>query len=312
MTHISTPESLAHRIAGRMDTLRSAASEISPVLDSAGVRHVIPRTVLPAGLPPRLLGLGRRQRFDVAFIDQPLLWSASLKHVARVIVYRPTDQYPSGLKALLQAQILREADAVVATSTPVLSSLGRVRVPALVLENGVDVDHFRDRNLTRSKQAVYVGAIDKRFDHGLVYALADSKPDWQFLVAGGYFSPEGRQNIENAPSIPYRELPEVLGRARIGLLPLSSDTLNEGRSPMKLYEYLASGLRVVSRQTPAIKPNEECGLFTYRNATEAVQSFDRATIAEDANFAGSLIAQDYSWRDRSTRLVDFVRDLGVR
>ena len=39
--------------------------------------------------------------------------------------------------------------------------------------------------------------------------------------------------------VDYADLPKILARYRVGLLPLSDEPTNSGRSPMKLYEYLA-------------------------------------------------------------------------
>ena len=112
VVHLSTPISLAHRVTGRVSRTRASTTPADSV-GHDGVRHLVPRTILPAGVGPFRVGrfLRRRgmPRFDVVLIDQPLLWSRSLLDVAGTLVYRPTDEYPEGLKARLQREILRHA-----------------------------------------------------------------------------------------------------------------------------------------------------------------------------------------------------------
>lgn len=311
VTHLSTPESLAHLVAGRSDRERAVVASRSPIRDSDGVTHVVPKTLLPAGMPPRLLGLSRRGRFDVIMIDQPLLWSPRLRQMTRCLVYRPTDEYPGGVKAVIQREILRHCDAVVATSQRVLDQLGTIDRPSLVLPNGVEYERFAaDQGVVRGKRAVYVGAIDGRFDPSAIDLLARYRPDWEFVIAGGRLRDESLPNVSCLGPVPYEQVPALLQGAQIGLLPLSYDPLNEGRSPMKLYEYLAAGLRVVARRTPSIAADMVAGIYAYSTHEDLLAVFDRATAEGSSNTMGQSAALAVSWQSRARMLRDFLVELG--
>ena len=62
----------------------------------------------------------------------------------------------------------------------------------------------------------------------------------------------GHPNLVALGSVDYSKLPQILSQCAVGLLPMSDDASNAGRSPMKFFEYLAAGLPVVSTPLPAL------------------------------------------------------------
>lgn len=317
VVHLSTPISLAHRLTGRVDRRHLADVPRRPQRDEHGVLQIVPRTTLPA--PVGALRLGRMlehagvsSTFDAVLIDQPLLWHDSVRRLSDTVIYRPTDLYPAGLKHSLQHRIVDAADAVLATSDEVLRGLGALRVPSLVLGNGADVDRFAPNapdESPRPARAVYVGALDDRFDWDRVAAWARTHPDIRFLIAGpGAHPPRPLPpNVDLLGPVPYGEVPALLHTARVGLLPLSRNPLNEGRSPMKLYEYLAAGLAVVARETPGIRGRSDVGIQVYADDSEADAALRRALEHPSPNHAGRRAAIDSSWESKTDALWSFIR-----
>ncbi|MCC9055269.1 glycosyltransferase [Microbacterium sp. F2E] len=320
VVHLSTPISLAHRLTGRVSRTESAALPKGPYRDADGVAHLVPRTTLPRPYGPfrvaRELGRwGLATTFDAVLIDQPLLWDASVRPLAPRLVYRPTDLYPDGVKAGLQQRIIAASDGIIATSAEVLRALGEVSAPALMLPNGVDAARFGDSGFAaRPDRAVYVGALDGRFDWARVIAWARTHPHVTFAIAGPSASPPASlpSNVEVLGPVAYDALPTLLHGARVGLLPLSDDPLNAGRSPMKLYEYLAAGLAVVARSTPVLGADEATGVFTYTGPADADAALERTLAHSSPNVAGVARAAEESWEAKTAALVGFVEGLRGR
>lgn len=319
VVHLSTPISLAHRATGRVSRSAAALPPRGPFRDTDGVIHVVPRPALPRPyggfrVADALARHGIQLDFDVVLIDQPLLWDDSVRGLTRRLIYRPTDLYPAGVKERLQRRIVTAADGIVATSAEVLRALGSVDVPTLVLENGVDAARFAstsDATVPRPAVCVYVGALDGRFDWRQVDAWARAHPNVRFAIAGPDAAPSATPpaNVDLLGPVDYAALPALLHGARVGLLPLSDDPLNAGRSPMKLYEYLAAGLAVVSRQTPVIRPDAPAGLFTYAGPDDAGDALTRALAHPSPNSAGVQRAAAESWDAKVDALTAFLRTL---
>lgn len=321
VVHLSTPISLAHRATGRVARSDVAAVPKGLHRDADGVTHLVPRIALPRPYGPfrvarELSHHGIHSPFDAVLIDQPLLWDDSVRTLARRLVYRPTDLYPSGVKERLEQQITAAADGVIATSAEVLRGLGPLDVPSLVLGNGVDAARFApvgDATEERDAVCVYVGALDGRFDWPQLDAWARTHSDVRFAIAGPAATPPVALpgNVDLLGPVAYDALPALLHGARVGLLPLSDDPLNAGRSPMKLYEYLAAGLAVVARETPVIRPDAEAGLFTYAGTADADEALRRALAHPSPNATGEQRAAAESWEAKTDALMGFVRGLRV-
>lgn len=312
--HVSTPVSLVHRVLRRGEASRDAASRRGVIRDADGVSHLVPRTALPAGVAGLPFSRIFRQVFgtshvDLVLVDQPTLWTRGLRRLARTMVYRPTDLYESGVKARFQRDAVRASDAVVATSAAVLAALPiQAGVPSMALPNGVELDRFAEEDtVPRQDRAVYVGALDDRFDWAAVRAMSESAPAWSFDVYG-----PGRPPAEPLPAnvtlrgiLSYDDVPGVLRSARIGVLPLSDAPVNRGRSPMKLYEYLASGLAVITRETEVLVDRPELGVFGYGTSRDAGEAMAAAVSTETPNRPGMVAAADEGWAEKARRLLEF-------
>ncbi|WP_313477378.1 glycosyltransferase [Microbacterium sp.] len=217
------------------------------------------------------------------------------------------------MKARLQRSCIAAADGVVATSSEVMRGLGNVLQPSLVLGNGVETTHFAPPSGEvdpRADVCVYVGALDERFDWQQIVQWAHRHPKVPFIIAGPpTTSPVAvPSNVQLVGAVPYADLPELLRQARVGMLPLSHHPLNAGRSPMKLYEYLAAGLAVISQETPVISADEFAGLFTYCGS-DVGDVLDRALAHTSLNVGGMRRAERESWGAKICQLTSFLQAL---
>lgn len=335
--HLSSPVSVAHvlhlRDAEVRRRYRLAAHSPGTVRRTG---DFLPLTLLPMSLGPRLssepalrttvpglrrslrrLGFGR---VDALVIDQPLLAGIERYVRAGTVVYRSTDVVEEPAKVAGEAKVLARADAVVATSRTVLDGLVRARpdVPALLLANGVEFHHFNPpgrpgRSAPERRGAVYVGAVDERFDWSSLARMAAANPDLPVDVWGPADEhPPLPASVRVRGPAHYDDVPTLLARARVGLMPFRQNVLNRGRSPMKLYEYLAAGLNVVTTLDDGPPGTSAPGVWSVVDESAPGMAL-RAAHAADGNVEGQELARSMDWSDRARQLADFLERLpGVR
>lgn len=331
VAHISTPVSVMHAIIKRdPDTkarLKAALTKRGPDFD--GVTHIVP--VVPAPLakmpePVRRLALkltvGFRRRSlrrrwsnaDIAFVDQPLLEPLARALNPRQLVYRPTDAHYDPASRAAELKLIGAASAVVAMSPRVLDEVmeGVTSTPRMTyFENGVDYERFAAARAFEERSGViYLGALDRRFDWPLVIRLASAFPRTEFKIVG----PVTPQVPTNLPAnitlrggVPYEKVADLLGEAAVGILPFSDDPGNQGRSPMKYYEYLAAGLFVVATSSPTLAKREAPGVWLYSDDAHAHESLERALDHASAseNAEGRVVAAAHSWKKIAADMLSF-------
>lgn len=209
---------------------------------------------------------------DILMVDNPIHhWVLDELRPDR-LVHRVADHTPSfhGVGPVLldrEARIAQAADASICTSSelvPYVRSLGGPE-PEIV-PPAVDAAMFGSaspepvdlREIPRPR-AIYVGAIRSWFDTTLVLRLARERPQLHVVLVG----PDMRLDraLRNEPNVhvlgarPHGHVPAYLQHADVGLIPFDVDghpDLVHSVNPLKLLEYLAAGLPVVSRRWDAL------------------------------------------------------------
>jgi glycosyltransferase involved in cell wall biosynthesis len=283
---------------------------------------------------PSIAGLLRRQgirRPDLLIIDQPYFVGLERSLNARTTLYRATDLYAEMTNdatcVAAEKEILRSADGWIATSQPVFDHLHRLAPgkPGLLLENGVDTGHFSTEQPLPSEyrsmpgpRLIYAGAIDRRFDAAAARKLAIAMPEASILLIGLVEDGAGEALAQGGPlgnlhllgPRPYASLPGYFQHADAGLILLNDHPANGGRSPMKLYEYAAAGLPVVSRGTGEIARRGDSFVFLYNGSDEVIDATARA-LTKRAELGTALrdAAMSASWSAKARHIAGFAQKL---
>lgn len=319
--HVSTPVSLLHLALRRnKDQMRAARS--GPTQSDDGVIDYVPLTPFPArwwwsqrSLARVLRRLGS-PRVDICFVDQPLI--AGRMPTGTITVLRPTDVKTTRRAQRRADTVMRSwADGLAATSPTVLQSLANPRsIPAVVVENGVEIARFLEPSSRAARSGfVYVGALDSRFDFETLLELSRALPGETFDIYGpasraAQEALGGAKNITVHGAIDYAAVPALLRRARVGLLPFTRSASNTGRSPMKLYEYLASGLVVLSSEEARIdiRLSEFC--VSYDSAPgDAIRAARQALSMTGPDSSALRVVAENDWGNKAERLLDFAASL---
>jgi glycosyltransferase involved in cell wall biosynthesis len=163
---------------------------------------------------------------------------------------------------------------------------------------------------------VFTGAIvPTKLDLALVRGLATARPDWSVALVGGtglgdpggdLSALEGPPNLHLLGRRGYDRLPAVLRGADAAIIPYAINELTRSVFPMKVYEYLAAGLPVVSTPLPALEGVPDIAFA--RDAADTAAALE-AAIRDDTperRRERSARASAHSW---DARLAEIAREL---
>lgn len=278
---------------------------------------------------------GREARVEspVLWVDHPVRLEPRLREYSSMLVYDCVDRW-SGFPGPLndpewrteisrtEGALTRGADVVFCSADGLYQSQRHVAQGQVeLLRNAADFDHFTatGRPLPADIAGLprplvgYVGAIAEWVDIELIRATALARPEWTFVFVGPVFqgaisgqgSPERISTLPNVKLLgprPYEDLPAYLEGFDVATIPFEISGLTEDTNPIKLYEYLAVGLPVVSTPLPEVL--DIPGVRVARDAQEFVAQLE-ASLAErdDPQLVAARIrvAEENSWQARAQR-----------
>jgi len=190
------------------------------------------------------------------------------------------------------------------------------------IPNGVDFDLFRVEDATdqfeRDRTIVgYVGTIQERLDLKLIEFLCKEHPDKNFWFIGPIWAgirndiekiDENYKNIEFLGRKPYTEIPELLTKIDITIIPHKLDKFLESTNPMKMYDYLAAGKPIVT--TPGAGTEMFSDIISICKTKE---EFSKAIDQEiRMNTAGKIETRKnavkmHIWENRVEKMMDFLK-----
>ncbi len=160
-----------------------------------------------------------------------------------------------------ERRLFEKADLVFTGGQSLYEAKKHQHKQVFAFPSSIDAEHFKQaRNITeeRAEQKLiprprfgYYGVIDERIDIGLLAEIADSRPDWQFVMIGPVvkISDEDlphRKNIHYLGGKSYQDLPAFLASWDVAIMPFAINESTRFISPTKTPEYLAAGKPVVS------------------------------------------------------------------
>lgn len=223
-------------------------------------------------------------------LKQPIIWLYQPEHTfllghfdEQLAVYHCIDEFTVGTHGrkrqsieTLEKDLLTQADIVFANSRLTYENKRVFNPNTYRLPSGVDVDHFAQATdpLGEIHPALvdlphpvlaFVGNINEKIDIELLTTVANTRPDWSIVMIGQPhpnsvdLKPlQAMANVHWLGKQPFDRLPALLRGVDVCLLPYVQGEATLYRSPLKLYEYLATGKPIVS--TPQPEVNEFCDL----------------------------------------------------
>jgi glycosyltransferase involved in cell wall biosynthesis len=228
--------------------------------------------------------------------------------------------YTASMLAPLEQQLLERVDMVVATA----ASLTRSKHPrsgrAYHLPQGVNYDHFsvpraEPDDLARipRPRIGFAGSLSTQCDITLLERLALEFPAASLVFVGLVGLDAERLAALNRPNVhvlglrPYDLLPSYVQHFDVGIIPYVLSGWTVAVDPLKLLEYLAAGLPVVTTSIPEVEK--------YRAAVRIAEDADAFTAGVrdalgvdrvSARASGQAIARQHTWETRANTFLDLV------
>ena len=161
-------------------------------------------------------------------------------------------------------QLLKTSDVVVASSQFLTDSASKYNSNVLTVRNGTEFDHFNKAFGKQSNKRVigYYGAIAHWFDYKKIQYLSHRFPEAKIVLIGAVTDWDNElkklPNVQLLGEKPYKELPDYLAQFDVCLIPFDASTsLIQATNPVKFYEYLSAGKKVVATEIPELEPYKD-------------------------------------------------------
>jgi len=224
---------------------------------------------------------------------------------------------PSFVNAL-EKKTVEVSDVVITTGNEFLKDkLKKFGKEPVQIPNGVDYALFSNwlnnkESLNIKNQIVYVGAIANWFDIDLVKYIADSFKDYEILLIG-FASVDisdllSKENVKFLGKLTQEQFAPILWQSKAAMIPFKVNDLTRKIDPLKAYEYLASGVPVVSTPVGNVS---QLPVYVAEAKEDFVKELKRA-IDDDTiekRVKRTLNAKEYSWENRLETIFKIVESL---
>ena len=219
----------------------------------------------------------------------------------------------------LETRTIAASDAVITTSVELYEGRRQQHANTHLMPHGVDFEHFAaamdmpaagvPEDIQRIPRPIlgYLGLLSDYLDMGLLAQAARRRPDWSFVLIGDSTCPverpAGVRNIHLLGGRRYEDLPAYCARFDVGLIPFRMNRLVRAVNPIKLREYLAAGLPVVSSPMEAVMGYVP-GVYPAQTLDEFLAACTAALAAGDEAScrARQELVRYESWRCRVERV----------
>jgi glycosyltransferase involved in cell wall biosynthesis len=237
--------------------------------------------------------------------ENPILWSF-LPNVESLLgsfseklsLYYITDDFtqfsghPAKAIDKMESCLIGKCDVVIASAKRLAEKKSRMGKNITVVSHGVDHKHFaqalslstRDwpADIKEIKHPIigFYGEINDWLDLIMLAEAARIRPEWSFVLLGRIAVEVGNirfltelPNVHHLGQKRFEELPAYCAAFDLALIPMKLNELTLNVNPLKLREYLAAGVPVVSAPLPEVLPYKDVVKFA-TTADELIAAAD--------------------------------------
>ncbi|MGE5416966.1 MAG: glycosyltransferase [Acidobacteriota bacterium] len=222
-----------------------------------------------------------------------------------------------------KTKALKKSDLVITTSKKLLQQSLLSNPNTVMVPNGCDYAFFSqaqkqifevppDMWNIRHPIIGYHGAVASWLDFSLIRKIARNFPDYSLVMVGPLYNVS---EVPQEPNIhwlglkPYHVLPAYAQQFDVGIVPFRISPMTEAVNPIKMWEYLAAGLPVVSTALPEVKDFPE--VCFSRNDKEFLDNIKDCLINDspEKRQARINLAHDNSWTTRAQKILESIHKI---
>ena len=227
----------------------------------------------------------------------------------------------------MEADLAHRADQVFCTAAGLYDTLRQYNENTEMIPNGANYELFSGAaTMSEDKEADsarpvfgFVGMLQECIDYDCMKAVAKAFPEGELVLVGRSLPGVDLSSLREYPNIrfmglvPQEELPDIIRDFHVCLNLFQEGRLSKDVSPLKFYEYLATGKPIVSTREPLqvldyadvvyIAENQDDFVVKCR---EALQEGDPAKVEKRMEYGKAC-----SWDERVSQMEQTLMSRGI-
>jgi teichuronic acid biosynthesis glycosyltransferase TuaH len=266
------------------------------------------------------------KKFDVFIFDTPLFVQLACllkRRGTRVIYHCPDDYYAyseinENYKKLEQKAV-NVADVIVTPTQSIRKSILKRNNSDLdirIIPNGVPKQAIAKSSEIKkagSRQVIgFVGTLSSWVDLNLVAEIAKKMPNVDFVIAGdgaGYANWRKccASNLKFVGRISIAQRNNLISSFDVGIIPFKKIPLADSAFPLKLLEYFARGIPVVSSPLKEVRNIAENNVYFADSLEDWVSQLKVALLSSYALKLSYIdFASQYTWENTASRYLEII------
>jgi len=181
-------------------------------------------------------------------------------------------------------------------------------IPKAMIGNNNQINTLSSRNIG------FVGHMGYYVDLNLVIEIAKEKPEWNFIIVGD--NTQIKPVVKNAPEnccflgeVPFDKLDSIFSMFDVGLIPFKQSELTDVVLPIKLFEYFANGIPVVSTPLKELENLKESHLIHFaKSKDEWIIQIENA-LKDNRHDDFIKLSKKYTWEEATNKYIQCCNDL---
>jgi glycosyltransferase involved in cell wall biosynthesis len=230
----------------------------------------------------------------------------------------------------MESNVYSRAEVVISISQSVKDMLMKMGIPKdtiHVVHNGINPKWFGIEKTPDASYICYTGSLYQWKGVDILISAMKYLPDERLVIVGGgnrieelkHFSMEegvsGR--VSFAGAVPHTLIPDYLSQAAVAILPNIPSGPSQFSSPLKLFEYMASGIPIVASDLPVFREilvDKKNAILVEPGNSEALASgirfvLQNPAIGRDIASEAKKDALKFTYEKKADRILESINRL---